>query len=553
MSALINTLLRLYGGSLHRRLRQSAKTLAAAQKSLLLSILRNNSATAFGREHEFARIKSEGDFRCALAIRDYEGFRPYVERLLEGENQVLTQEEVVRFNLTSGTTGRPKLIPFTHAGLRQEMQLISQWYYLALQSHPGFLDHHHLAIVGALIEGNTAAGIPYGSASGAIYRQMPWILRRQYVVPERVFSYPDYEQRYFLIARCALSRRLSFMLTPNPSTVLRLAEVIKERKQDLVRAIWDGSWGIAEQAARSNKLPSTLRPAAARARFLEKVLAKDDCPQLSAVWPELKLVGCWLGGSVGQTAAKLRAYFEGVRIRDIGYMASEAHMTLPMEDESAAGMLAFDSNYYEFIPEEEHGEENPTVLSAGELQTGKRYAVVITTVNGLYRYDINDIVEVKGWCAEAPLVAFVCKGQDMSSITGEKMHPNHIISALTTSCQKFALNLQHFRAIADSEAARYIICVEMTSMEDEAKIGQEIISFIDSILADENVEYAAKRKSGRLNMPVVWLMQLGWAEEERREFEKMRSSDVQFKWRVLKPEVNIFDAKFCQKVIEVGL
>jgi len=93
-------------------------------------------------------------------------------------------------------------------------------------------------------------------------------------------------------------------------------------------------------------------------------------------------------------------------------------MTIPLESGSAAGPLAVHANFYEFIPEDSIDDLDPPILLAHELEQGQRYYVILTGGNGLYRYDINDIVEVRGFHNRTPKVAFVRKGRDMVNIVG---------------------------------------------------------------------------------------------------------------------------------------
>ena len=111
-------------------------------------------------------------------------------------------------------------------------------------------------------------------------------------------------------------------------------------------------------------------------------------------------------------------------------------MTVPVEDHTAAGVLAVHANFYEFIPEDEIEHPRPPVLLAHELEAGKRYYLILSGGNGLYRYDLNDIVEVRGFYHRTPKVAFVRKGRDMVSITGEKLHLNQIQAAIREAEQR---------------------------------------------------------------------------------------------------------------------
>jgi hypothetical protein len=86
--------------------------------------------------------------------------------------------------------------------------------------------------------------------------------------------------------------------------------------------------------------------------------------------------------------------------------------------------------------------------------------VFITTTGGLYRYDINDIVRVEGFYNEAPVITFQRKGRGMTSLTGEKVSDTQVIEAVTSAAAEAGVELAHFRALADVDAARYVFQVE---------------------------------------------------------------------------------------------
>src|SRR5262249_54229435 len=154
-------------------------------------------------------------------------------------------------------------------------------------------------------------------------------------------------------------------------------------------------------------------------------------------------------------------HFPGVPQRDLGLVASEGRLTIPMDDGSAAGVLAVHTGYYEFIPEEDVEAAAPRTLGCHELEKGRRYCGVLTGRNGLYRYDLNDVVEVRGFWGRTPTVAFVRKGRDMLNITGEKLHLNHVLHAVRAAEQATGLPVWQFRLIPDVEAARYDLLLEL--------------------------------------------------------------------------------------------
>ncbi len=535
MSFLLKTAVRWSGKPLAQRLDAATAEPEVAQRSLLQQFLTRNANTCFGREHRFSQLQTEQDYRGAVPIRDYEGFRPYINRMVAGEDQILTDAPPLMFTLTSGTTGAPKYIPVTEASDRAGSDLMRQWLYRILNDHPQALDRSTLGIVSSAIEGYTAGGIPYGSLSGRIYQKIPAIVRRSYAVPYPVFELKDYQERYLAIARFALARQISFLSTPNPSTLLRLVAIASESQETIIRAIHDGTVGcqFPKQPELVKQLQKQLRPDRDRAKVLEKIatttgkLLPKDC------WPHLKLIGCWTGGSVGIQAQKLAASFGHVPIRDLGYLASEGRITLPVQDNTNAGILALHTNYYEFIPEAELESDAPTVLLSHQLEVGQRYGILLTTAAGLYRYDINDIVEVTGFYRRTPLIAFVRKGKDMANLTGEKMHVNHILLAMSQVQQQFALPVGVYRMVPNLEEMRYDLYLELTEGRSPTWLQDTILPAIDAALAQVNLEYAQKRLSRRLNPLCLYIMRSGWAEAECRQAIAQSQRDAQHKWKVL--------------------
>jgi hypothetical protein len=533
----------------HRRAFQAATAAPAqAQACVLAALVRANADTAFGREHGFATIRTPAAFARRVPIRDYEALRPYVSRTVAGEAGVLTTEAPLMFATTSGTTGEPKLVPVTPAALRTTAALMRLWTVYALRDHPRLLDHRVLTLVGAAVEGHVPSGLPVGAMTGLIQQRLPWLIRRRHAVPYAAALVREAETRYFVTVRLALAHQVSSIGTPNPSTLLRLADVATRRPDDLVRAIHDGTLGAGRiepmagtgvgDGELRRALTAGLRPDPQRAATLEALARRHGRLVLGECWPELALFACWLGGSAGLQARHLDAHFPGLARRDLGLVASEGRMTIPLEDDSAAGVLAVHAGFFEFIPEEEIDAACPPTRLAHELEDGRCYYVIVTGANGLYRYDMNDVVEVRGFYHRTPRLAFVRKGRDMLNITGEKLHLNHVLHALRAAERAAGLGVWQFRLIPDVEASRYDLLLEMSRPPDVRQLAT-LGRVFDGALAEVNVEYAGKRASGRLAMPRLHLMRAGWSERLcRKEFAEGRR-DVQHKWNALRPEWDV--------------
>jgi len=502
---------------------------AEIQNQLLVDIVRGNRGTRFGRDHHFDTIHSLDEYRQRVAINDYERLRPYVELAQNGESSVLTAGPVLMFTMTSGSTGLPKLIPVTETTRRNHRQLTRFWYYRALVDHPDLFSGKLLGVVSPAVEGRTAGGIPFGAASGLIYQSSPSWIQHAYAAPYEIAGVKDFEAKYYLTMRLALEQDITFFGTPNPSTILKLVESANSAKDEIIKDIRDGAISPRCNVPPEMRaaLTGRLKKNPDRARRLESLIKNDGRLRPKEYWPRLQLIGCWKAGTVGVRLHEFDRWFgRSTPVRDLGYMASEAQMTLPISDSGSAGILALDENFYEFIAESEIGSSSPTLLTCAELEEGSSYYLILTTPGGLYRYDINDVVRVAGFFNRTPLIEFVRKGRDVTNITGEKLHVNQVIQAMAQAQSAAGIVVQYFRAGADVERSLYVFSVEFHGIMPAQEQLSRMLPELDSALRGLNVEYAQKRDSLRLAAPVLNVMKPGWFE---RSTHTTLHRDAQFK------------------------
>ncbi len=507
------------------------------QKQFLLRILKKNSHTSYGEKYSFSRISDIGSFRKKVPLAEYSDLAFYMDRVRRGEKNVLTAEPVSMFARTSGTTTEPKYVPVTASGCRRTGMLMRQWLSRTLSNHPAFLDKGFLMITGAVVEGRLDCGLPYGSTSGMIYTNLPKEVRKLFAIPLCMTEVEDYNLRYYLMARISLGKQISFIVTPSPLTLIKLAETAIARQEEIIRSIHNG-W-LSEKLQTAEKcadtgipliIASSLSPDKKRARFLSRILERNGELLPYRCWPDLSLIGCWLGGSVGFHADALDRYYGKTPKRDIGYMASEGCFNLPCQDSIPSGILAIRNNYYEFIPENQSDSENPDILSAGEIKDGAFYKIILTNESGLYRYDINDIVKVDGFHNKTPLISFVRKDVSYLNVAGEKLHINHFLTAVRALKTDFSIAVRQFRAVPDNRKLRYELLLDIRSRINSGFIRDTLRPAIDMLLRRCNIEYDAKRKSGRLNLPCIHIMKPSWEENLRKTHILDGRLDIQYKW-----------------------
>ncbi|HEX3150973.1 MAG TPA: GH3 auxin-responsive promoter family protein, partial [Gemmataceae bacterium] len=221
----------------------------------------------------------------------------------------------------------------------------------------------------------------------------------------------------------------------------------------------------------------------------------------------------------------------------------------PVEDGTAAGVLDVTSHYFEFVPENEIDRPDATILGAHEIEEGKDYYIVPTTKAGLYRYHISDLVRVTGFFHKTPLVEFLGKGSRFANLTGEKLSEHHV----TQSVDRVVLSVpQPLSAYAlapcwDEAQPYYGLFVEESDARDPALL-RRFLTALDLALGENNIEYEAKRTSGRLGPVRAFIVPSGfWAQWDRHRVERTGGSPEQYKHPCL-----IGDTDFARSAPVIG-
>jgi hypothetical protein len=516
----------------------------AAQRNFLLRMLYDNRDTVFGKEHGFAGIRSVEDYQKAVPTANYEGLRPYIKRMMDGENNVLLRDKVIFYGITSGTTNVPKYVPVTKRSRRQKKAVMDLWLYYALRDHPNALDGKALVIMSQAVEGYAPSGVPFGSESGDAYRNMPGFVSKQYALPYEVFCIKDYEARYYSILRIGIGSDVANVGTMNPLTILVLCQKIDKYATDIIDDIARGTLKASLEIEPELRaaIEKRLKPDPDRAAFLQKLLIEKGALLPMDFWPKITLLECWTGGTVGSYLKEVVKYFpDDICVRDFGFVATEGRCSIPISDNGPSGILTVGSNFYEFVPEEDREKPCPRYLTCDKLEKGKRYYIIFSTTSGLYRYDIDDIIHVMGFYNSTPVIEFVQKGKNVSSATGEKLYESQVISAINKAKDLAGVNVEFFCCCLECGIPpAYSFLVEFSHEPDVAK-KRDFLSHVEASLGDINIEYKAKRSSQRLGRPKLKVLERGSFENFRKARLAVLRHDSQFKASHLRSDFKIPD------------
>jgi len=529
-------LVKLHLGRTAGRFLEALADAVATQDRLLRKCVARVAESDFGRDHHFGRIRNYADFVSNVPIQSYEGLAPYIDRVREGRIDALfsADERVLMFALTSGTTAEAKYIPITPQVLADCRRGWNIWGIKAVLDHPDCILRHIVQVTSPMEDHVSASGVPCGAITGLLASTQKRLVRRYYTSPLAVAGIKDSLAKYYTIMRLAIPKDVAWAVTANPSTLLLLARTADEHRDQIIRDIHDGtlSHQMPVEGDIRAALAPVLKPDPACAKRLEAIACEHGAIYPKHYW-KLGFLAHWTGGTMGLYAPQFPTYFGNVPSRDIGLIASEGRMSIPLDDGTPAGILAVASQFFEFIPAVEYGTPKPTVVRSHEVRQGEEYFLVLTNAGGLYRYDLGDRVRVTGHVGEAPLIEFMSRDHHTSSLAGEKLTEDQVVLAMREACGGEESIVDFVLAPRWADIPRYRVYIETPSAQRIERLAERL----DTALSRISVEYASKRKTLRLEAVELAELPAGILTARDHELRRQRTrTSEQFKHQYLLPQ-----------------
>lgn len=516
---LINTMLMLVGGIQTARLRFWNRNPRYAAERTLRDILTISKDTVYGKEHHFDRILSatstESFFRLYqsfVPVNDsFETLRPYVERHKNGEENVLFPGKPDMYATTSGTTNEPKWIPMTHKYLKDVYGKMSHiWTWNFIKHRNRVFAGHLFTTVGKECEGYAPDGTIFGAVSGVLVRDIPQIIKKHYTAPACVMSIPDYSARNYTLMRLALQHRdVTLWATANPSTILELLRTLNENTEEMIQDIEHGTisdlfdipYFIREE------LYAYVSPKPERADELRQILQEKGKLEPRDFWPWLQYLSTWKCGNTKIYMDKYMDQFDWDKTfyQELGYIATECRFGFSLDDTNES-VLFPQFHYYEFVEESELDSPNKNFLQIYQLEQGKRYCAYVTTYSGLFRYNMNDLIEVGGKFKNTPTIHMISKVNGIVSLTGEKLYEPQFLDAVHKAEEDTGIKTKFFVGFADVKESKYHFYYEFEDETINRKTAEAFTQVVDQHLQRINLEYESKRQSFRLHDPETHIL-----------------------------------------------
>lgn len=450
-----------------------------SQKKVFNNLLASAQFTEYGKKYDFEHINSIAEFQENVPLNNYDSLKPYIQRILEGEQNILWPSEITWFAKSSGTTSdKSKFIPVSKESLDDNHYKSGKdaiTLYLSRFSESKITSGKCLVIGGSHQLNQLNEDTFYGDLSAVMMQNMPWTGQFLRTPDLSIALMEEWEEKIEMIAQSTIHENVTF-ITGVPT------------------------WTIV---------------------LFKRILEITGAKNILEVWPNLEL---YLHGGVSFKPYKeqFMEYIPSPQMHYIdSYNASEGFFaSQDLEEED--GMLLFLNHgiFYEFIPMDEFGKDNPEVHTLKEVKLNTNYAIVISTNAGLWRYIIGDTVQ---FTTRSPFrIKITGRTSFFLNAFGEEVIVENADNAIAQACHNTGAIVNDYSAapvyMTDKSNGAHEWIIEFEKLPCTlAQFAEEL----DTALKGINSDYEAKRhKDIALRMPIVHQMPSGgfaqWLKDKKK-------------------------------------
>ncbi len=481
----------------HAQVRRWDKALTRVreeQEEILLSIVKHAAQTEYGRAHDFAGIRGYEDFRARVPVGDYDAFSPYIDRMRKGERDLLVPEFIRYFGNSSGssTQGKPKFLPIAERqiGIQRRAGTDGLMRTLVHLHEDQFTRGFTLGLFPPTTM-REEGPVLITSNPALMVTKLPLVSRPAYLPDEECKRISDYDTKLSLIAHKYIDHDVRALAGTTCWFSLMFEKLIAEAKR-------------RGRGARS----------------------------VHEIWPNLRIL---LGGGV--SADPYMPVIRELMGRDDvllvdSYNATEGGIYAASDHTGRPGMLLLPhrGTFFEFVALEEHDKPDAKRVPLWEVELGKSYAIVVTTVSGLYAYKLGDIVRFP----EENRMEFVGRLSGCLSVTQELTTHVEIERAVAHALSQVPAVTVDFGASAKIGAkSRYVLFAEFAPGKRPADMEAFAKAFDEGLCRENRVYREHRHDDVAILPPVITPLRAGGA---RGYLEEVTRGNVQGKFpRIIDP------------------
>ncbi len=385
-----------FASYIYARIRKGMGTALQDQDATLKELLKVGRTTEFGKEHGLDKVNTYQEFKQAIPIRDYEAFKPYIEKVKEGKHNILWKGKPIYFAKTSGTTSGVKYIPISKESIPNHINTARNALlcYMAETGNTNFADGKLIFLSGSP-ELERIGGVPTGRLSGIVNHHIPKYLRSNQLPSYETNCIEDWETKLDKIVEETISQNMTLI----------------------------------------SGIPPWVQ------MYFDRLMEKSG-KKVGELFPHFSVM---VHGGVNFEPYKSRLFESiGRPIHDIEtFPASEGFFAF-QDTQTEEGLLLNTNSgiFFEFVPAGEIFNDNPTRLSLHEVKTGVNYALIINNTAGLWGYNIGDTVK---FVSTNPYRLVVTgRTKHFISAFGEHVIGEEVERSMLAASQEAAVHIREF-------------------------------------------------------------------------------------------------------------
>lgn len=479
------------------------------QKRILQRFLNYASHTTFGKKHDFRNIRSYKDYVSKVPVTTAEDYADLMEEAKRGEADTNWPGTCSRFAESAGTTGAPKILPLNSDRIKSDQVFLRRVMLSYLKQYPESIAKvfgRQLSFPGNVNGNPDYPGTTFGEVSGHLALTAPSFLSKLQLIPATDGVSMDF------------SRKLDVALEKGLNTDLRVITA----------------------------LPSVM------VRFFQLALKRTGKQRIGEIWPNLCLL---ISG--GEALPKFRQHLEKLcegqeQLHFIeNYGSSEGYFAFNTDQSRDDLKLVVDNNvFYEWIPDPSHDPEEllkQPAVPIWKVEAGKKYAMVVTTNSGIWRYALNDVITFTD--LEQPRIRVIGRVSDVLDDYGESFEAAHVEVVLDRVAEQSggvsAACTVGVHKNEEDESVRHVWFMEWAE-GDKPENMESFAHAVDRELRRYNRSYRIRRDAEALSMPLFYDLTRDAAEKWKQAHTK-GSAQTKFPRMISDPEKTRSLMDYCEE------
>jgi hypothetical protein len=487
---------------------KNSKVIKLTQKKILLSLLKRNRNSSFGEESAFKYINKVKEYQNLVKINSYADFEPFINKIADGEEGVLTNKRVLALQLSSGSTAASKYLPFTNDLKREFLKGIKPWLFDIICNRPALMcGKMYFSLTPPSIQEHIKkSNIAIGLDDTAYFNHLDnFVLRKLFCVPIEVGKITNIlNYKYAILFFLLKEKNLRFISIWNPSFIMFILESLDKWNRQLLNDIEKGkiTFPVSINSMAEKKIHKNVKSDKKRAEELKEIFKNQATTSKNMlykqIWPHLSLISCWTDGNAQLYMQKIKDMFPSVEIQPKGLIATEAFISFPITKFNGSA-LSINSHFFEFLEIKGGIRDQDTEKTslAHELECGHKYQIIVTTGGGLYRYNLQDIIEVVGYKNSLPLIRFLGKNDSISDLVGEKINAFHVQKIIDNTIKKFNIKPDFIMLAPEKSNTNFGYTLYFENKDINNNQLEQICKYIEEQLC-KNMHYDYCLKLGQL-------------------------------------------------------